>query len=756
VLRRAAVDVSSLDTLRAQFQTVSQVAVHTRATLTLSAREGAVRLDGQQVSPELFSMLDVHPLIGRALVREASQDPATAVLLSYSAWQRHFSGDPNVVGKLVTMDRAERSVVGVMPAGFDFPEDGTQFWIPFVAPTGGRSPRLPVIARIRDGFSIDTAASEVDAVLRREQARAGDAAPAIPARFGLVSLQDELVGPMKPALDVLAAAVGVVLLIACLNIANLLLARALGRQREIAVRGALGAGRGRLVRQLLTESVVLALFGGIAGCALAVGGLQILRTLGASLPRRDLVPLSGLGVPRLNEIALDWPVLLFATALCVVSGVCAGLFPAIRQSRPSRLDALGDGSQPVATGIGVMRHLSMQSALVMSQIALAVTLLVGGGLLIQSFTNLSRVDPGYDPANVLTFQVVLPPSRSAGGPRPTAAEDFVAPLEAMSSGRSVGYAQGLPMVQLLREGLLRRTPDLPAQPPSAGSPGAANIRIVSRNFLHVMGVDVTAGRGFADGDAAGRPQVVLINRTLARSGFFEREPLGAQVYLLGRVPWEVVGIVEDVRQFGLDSQPGPQVFIDARQVPMGAPPLLAGDRSTYFALRTDTEPGAATLRIRDVVRGIDPQATVDNVAPMSRLVSNSISRQRLYAVLMGLFAAVSVALAATGIYGVMAHSVTRRTREIGIRVALGAQRPDVLRLVLGQSLLLTAVGMAAGLLGAAAGARVLDTMLFGVPALHPPIFLAASLVFVVAAVLAALVPLHRATRLSPLHAIQCE
>jgi putative ABC transport system permease protein len=763
------IDMSELNTFRMETQTLSHVGAYGTTTLTLTGQGDAMRFDGAMMSADLLPMLGIAPLLGRSFDRGEDAPGADAVvILGYGMWQRQFGGDPHVIGRVVSLDGRDRTIVGVMPPRFSFPDTQTQFWIPYVVPPRDRglAPRVPMIARVKKDVTLQAAAAEVTTLLRRlapapppppppPGVTAPAPRPAPVQEIDLVSVQESLVAPTRPALLMLAAAVGFVLLIACLNVANLLLARTAARRRELAVRLALGAGRGRLVRQLLTESVLLALVGGIAGIALAYGGVRLLQVLGATLSRRDLG--SFFSIPRLGEIAIDPPVLLFTVAVSALTGVLFGLAPALRQSHGHSIEILRDGSASASSGFDLLGRHRMQGLLVITEIAMAMLLLVGGGLLIRSFVKLSSVDPGYDPTNVLTFQVGLPGSGNSA----TFAEALVERLRTIPGVRSAGYARQLPMVRARSTLAVRRTPEPPrVPPPPPAAPGVVNppewpdARHVSRDFLAVMGIRVIAGRPFGDSDGAGQPQVLLINRTLARSGLLGDHPIGQRVYAMGMAPWEIIGIVDDVRQFGLDQQPGPQVFVDIRQLYGPNAARIGGP--TYFAVRTMGDPAAAATAIRGVVSRLDPTATVDNVATMEQLLSNSVVRPRLYAVLLGMFAALAATLAAVGIYGVMAYAVTERTREIGIRVALGARRSDVMTLVLGQGALLTAIGIALGVFGAAAVTGYLRTMLFGLTPLDPPTFIAVSVAFAAVALLATCVPARRATRVDPIVALRCE
>jgi putative ABC transport system permease protein len=428
------------------------------------------------------------------------------------------------------------------------------------------------------------------------------------------------------------------------------------------------------------------------------------------------------------------------------------------------MDALREGSGAASSGFSLLRRNRTQGVLVVCEIAMAVMLFIGGALLIRSVVNLANVDPGYDAARVMTAQLTLPRGRySAGQPFNAFTEAMTTRLHQLTGVQGVGYGRQLPTVRMRQIFPLRFTPDITPRPlpPFDGRqiPELPDARVVSQDFLKVMGVRLISGRMFGDQDGAGRPQAMLINQTLAKSGYLGEHPIGRHVYHMGRAPWEIIGIVSDMRQFDLDQDPDPQVFIDYRQEP--PPPVpqsaLAGPPpAPYFAVRTAGDPLAVVAAMRSIVRELEPQATVDNIATMNQLVSNSFARPRLYAVLLGVFAGVAVVLTAIGIYGVMAYSVAQRIREIGIRMALGAQRGDVVGLVLGQSFALTALGIVAGIAGAVAVTRYLRQMLFGLTPLDPSTFIAVASAFGVIATLAAFVPARRATRVDPLVALRCE
>ena len=569
-------------------------------------------------------------------------------------------------------------------------------------------------------------------------------------------VQQELVRPVTPALIVLTVAVGFVLLLACVNVANLLLARTSARQREIAIRGALGAGRGRLIRYFLTESMTLALCGGLVGVVLAFGGVELLRSLTTTLTRVDLG--DQLSIPRIDEIGVDWTVLAFSFATSIATGALFGLAPALRYARPDEAVALREGERTTGGGYRLGRYVNVRSALVVAEIGLAMVLLAGGGLLIRSFIELSRIDTGYDPSNVVTFQVAVPSDLYPPARTKAFAEELVARLQSMAGIESAGYANQLPMVNLVNSfplGPRPRPRPEPGHAPERPREGVADIRLVSRDYVTAMGIRVRSGRGFVESDDAGAPRVMLINEALARRDFANRNPIGETVFInYFPEPWQIVGVIADVRQFGLSVEPTPQFFVDMRQwsdidalvFPVGA----------YYAVRTSRDPESLVPGVRAIVQQMDAQASLYYVAPMEQVVASTISRPRLYATLLGIFSAVGLGLAVIGIYGVMSYSVAQRTREIGIRVALGARKAQVIALVIGQSAVQTVIGIVLGLSGAAMLSRYLEGLLFGVTPLDPITFAAATVLFALVALVAAYGPVRRATGVDPLVALRVE
>jgi putative ABC transport system permease protein len=754
---RAMVTLSAAEVLdlQSRTQSLSRVGIAGPELMSLRGYEGAARLPGARLSSTVFAMLAARPLLGR-LPGASDEAPGAepVVVLSYAAWRDYFGGDPSVLQRTVTLDsvlgrhREWRSrVIGVMPHDFSFPSSQTQFWMPFAVAVAGeaRASRGPMLGILGEGLTMQAAAAELGPIvrdLRKDK-------PGI--TYDLVRERDELVAPVRSALLVLTVAVGFVLLIACVNVANLQLARMTARQREIAVRVAIGAGRARLIRQTLTESVVLALLGGVAGIGVAVGGVKLLHVLTATLARVDLVN-GPLAFPRFDEIGIDGSVLLFTLATSVTTGVMFGLAPSLRHAGSDPMETLRSaGAGATGRRFRAAQVTTVRGALVVAQVALAMILLVGGGLLMHSFMKLAAIAPGYDAANVLTFQVSLPVDRFSDARLTAFADDLVTRLQAVPSVRATAYANQLPTVQLRdTAGGLWKTPD----PDRAPSPIGADARLISQNYLQTMGIRVINGRSFGEQDRAGQPGVLLVNLALARRDFPGENPIGQRVYV-GRdtVPWQIVGVVDNVREFGLDREPEPQFFIDFRQ---WSRPGLLFPTGAYYTIRTEADPASMIADVRSIVHQLDSQAALFHVAPMEQLVATTLAPRRTYAVLLGLFATLGLVLAVIGIYGVMAYAVTQRTREIGVRMALGARPANVLRLVLRQSLTLTAIGVGVGLAGAAAVSRYLEGMLFGLTPLDPATFVAVGLAFISIAALASYVPARRAANVDPMIALRCE
>jgi predicted permease len=739
--------------LQRRIRSLSHIGTAGPMIMGLRGHEDGGRLQGFRQSASIFPMLGVRPFLGRSFTTDDEAAGAEGVIIfSYTAWQQFFHADPDILERTVTLDtvlgprrQSQYAVIGVMPRGFGYPDAQTQFWMPLQAPTAKAVvARGPIVARLADGVSLEAAIDEIGPVVREIRKHS----PAV--RYELIREQDEIVNPVKPALGVLAGAVAFLLLIACVNVANLLLARTASRHREIAVRAALGAGRGRLLRQALTESVMLALLGGAAGLLLAFAVVNLVKNLATTLPRFDL----GLGTsfPRLEEIGVDVTALAFTFTVSLLVGVVFGLAPGIRHFRSNPAEGLRAAGSNLS-GFAAARGMGFRRILLVSEMALALMLLVGGALLARSFVRLARVDAGYDPSDVLTFQVSLPLDRYPDSRLTTFAENLTDRLRTVPGVQAAAYANQLPMVALRdTAGGFFRTPDASRGP----MPGGPDARFVSREYFRAMGIQVVTGRAFTEDDREGSPRVIVINESLSRREFSGENPLGQAVYV-GRdlTPWQIVGVVEDVRQLGLDREPDPQFFANLGQWSTGwtGPLFPVG---AYYAVRTTASRSAMIPLIRGAVHELDAEAALFNVATMEQLVSNRMSRPRMYAVLLGIFAVVGLLLAVVGIHGVMAYSVTQRTQEIGVRMAMGAQRGDVLGLVMRQSMVMAAAGIAAGLAGAALVTRSLESLLFEITPLDFGTFAGMSGLFAVVAALAAFIPARHATKIDPIAALRSE
>lgn len=740
--------------LRNAVRSITGVSTVASTILSLRGVDRAGHVTIGIVSPEVLGVLGAQPALGRLLSTDPDQG-ADEILLSHAGWLRYFDADPAIVGRTVVFDTVlgrrrgrDLTVVGVMPPAFTFPRPETTGWtlpLPPDAPPAGVF-RGRLLARLAPGVSPQTAIAELAPVVRQIRQHGRE------VTYELVREQDELVGPVRPAMLVVGATVGVLLLIACLNVTNLLLARALSRARELSVRAALGASRGRLARQALTDSGLLGLAGGLGGLAVAAGALSTFRTLATALPRLDLTTSGpgwgGAAFPRLDEIALGGTMLTFTAGLAIVTGLVVGVASAIRASRTDVFSAIRATGAAARGGAGAS---AAHRLLVVAQVASAMTLLVGALLLSRSLQHLLATETGYRTDGVTTFQVALPAGAYSDAGLQTFADALTTRVRAMEGVDIVAYANQVPMVQLRdTAGGLWTTPD----PTRTPVPDAGDARFVSRDYLAALGIRVVAGRGFEPRDGQGQPRALLVNQTLVRRQLADRDPLGLQVFL-GRdtVPWTIVGVVGDVRQFGLESTPEPQFFMDLRQWSGHMPLFPAG---AYYVVKSPRPLAGLVPDLRTIVRDLDPDAALFNVTPMADIVASSVARPRLYASLVGGFAVVGAVLAAIGLYGVLAFLVQERTAEIGVRMALGAAPGDVLRMVARQGGTLVAFGLLLGLGGAAALARAASGLLYGVRPLDPGAYVAATAVFAAIAVVAILVPARRASRVDPLQAIRCE
>lgn len=733
---------------RSKTQTLSGMAMERPISATLTGRE-SVRLSGLQASAPLFQILGEQPLKGR-LFETYEEKPGfdKVVILSYGAWQRIFGGDSQILGRILTLDDMPYTLVGIMPRGFTYPDAKTEFWTPLALPLPGLL-GLPVIAGIKDGVPLKAAAAEADAIGRYMRGESPtDPQTHGPPRTQLMTVQEELVAPIRLPLLVFTVGVGFVLLVACVNVANLFLARATTRSHELAIRVALGAARLRLFRQLLTESLLLAFFGGVGGTVLAFGGIRLFAATGQSLQRFDLMrfDLAGNAIPRLNEVGMHMSVFLLTAALTAAVGVLLGMVSALQIPRVYAIhrDDLRSGAS------STLKLRVVRSVLVVGQISVTATLLLGAVLLIKSFVKLVNTNVGYGAANVLTFKIPRPeiihPEDSYKQKIQNAfAEEAAKRIAAIRGVQAASFTNGLPMVQSFFSLLLRSRQER--------SPSEAKGRItsISPDYFRVMAIHLLAGRGFVEEDVTSARPVYIMNKSAARLYFPGTSPVGKTFGPgAGFAAGEIVGVVEDTRQTGFETEPEPQLFTLPEHL------IAFYGHGYYFAVRTTENTDALVPTIRSVIRDMDPTAVLDEIATMNQIQANSVTTPRFYAVLMGTFSACALLLASIGLYGVLAYFVTQSRREIGIRLALGAKRLQVLNLVFKQGLAMGVTGSALGLCGGAVLTRYLQKMLFDVSPLDAATFSIVFLLFVAIELFASYIPARAAMRVDPVVILRYE
>ncbi len=714
------------------FDDVSAVGMTFNVTLT--GYGDPVEVPFQYVSAGFFPIVGVQPAVGRAFTTEEDKPRSRVVVISDRFWKTRLQSDPAVLTKAITLQGESFSVLGVMPPGFSFLDKTVDLWLPVGFPAEARTPRgrwLMTVAKLKQGVTFEQAQRDMTRVASELTTMFPNFNTGWTAR--VVPLREQLTGDIRPALFVMLGAVAFVLLIACANVANLLLARATSRQRELAVRAALGAGRGRLIRQMLAESVVLATAGGVAGLALAWWGLKILRAFVA-----DSIP-----IQRLELAGIDGSVLGFTMAATLVSGIVFGLVPAFTASGTSLNASLKEGGR---TGTGV-RGKRARSAFVVVEIALALVLLVGAGLLVRSFTRLMNVDAGFETDRTVTMRVSLPQSRYAEPARRVqffrGITDRIDQLPQVQSSGAISF---LPLT-----GLGAATGyEVVGQPvPPRGEEPVADVRVITNDYFKTMGIPLVRGRLFDEDQPADAVNRVVVNEALARRHWPNEDPIGKRI----KVSWdkniedEIVGVVGDVRHSGLESEVRAMTYWPLARNPYG---------SMTLAIRTAGEPTAVVSAIRGIVREQDPDLALADVKTMDEVVSRSVAQRRLMMTMLGIFAGAALLLAAVGIYGVIAYSVTQRTQEIGIRMALGAQRNDVLRMIVGHALVLALAGVAIGTLGAVFLTKLMTDLLFGVTRFDPLTFGVVALGLIVVALLAGYLPGRRATRVDPVIALRAE
>ena len=726
---------------RTQNQVFEDMAAFHGMTSNLTGVGEPERLLGSAVSPNIFHLLGVSPLLGRTFLPEEERaEHGNVVLLSRQLWERRFGSDPAVAGKSITLDGTSFAVVGVMPANFRFPNESS-FWEPLVLSHDCSNAMDQVVARLKPGITLERARNDVAVIehrLNQQRRRADTGQPT----FSFVFLRDAMVSNIRPALLVLMAAVGLVLLIACANAVNMLLARATARQREMAIRSALGAGRGRILRQLLTESALLA----VAGGSLAVIFAAWCRDSLVSLMPQNLA-LPGVISSRIAAVNIDARVLGFTLLASLGSGLLLGLAAALQASRADTNLSLKESASTSTPGI---RLLSLRNLLVIGEFALTLVLLASAGLLMKSFVRLIELDPGIQPLNVLTMNLVLPSTKYQTETQMKAFHDAVMQkMGALPGVRAVGtVSYGLP----LGGGGLLGDFEVDGQREMSAHLMASKL-VVSPGYFRALGIPLLQGRSFDDHDSAQAQPVAIVSDSVARRFWPKGDAPGKRVSLGWQgSPWySVVGVARDVRQMGPQKEAPLAIYVPYSQAP----------RDFFLSFmtvvaRTDSDPLSMANTLRRAVQTVDPDMPLFDVASMEQLVYKSVASPRFNALLLACFAALALTLAVVGIYGVMSYSVAQRTHEIGIRMALGAQQEDVLKLVVSQGLRLTLIGEVAGILGALGLTRFLSSLLYSVKPSDPLTFVVVSLGLAGVALLASYVPARRATKVDPMAALRYE
>ena len=724
--------------LRRVNKSFDSIAAFASLDLNLTGSGEPERLTGEVVSPALFSLLNVSPMIGRGFTDADERDGAPRVtILSHQLWQRRFGGQQDVIGQTVTLDNQKYDVVGVAPPGFDFPKKGTDLWTPKVFTANDvndrRSYYLGVIARLKAGVTLQQVKSELD-VIAHDQAQAF---PESNTNLGLSAapLSETVVQGFQQALIVLQVAVAFVLLIACVNVANLLLARSAVREKEMAARAALGAGGRRLVRQLLTESLLLSFFGGALGLLLAAWGIGALKLMNPGT------------IPRLDEVSLNGNVLGFTLGISSLAGLIFGLAPALQAATPNLQHALKEGGRGF-TGGG---RRQLRGLLVTAEVALSLVLLAGAGLLIRSFLQLQSVNPGFTPKNVLTLRLEIANDKAKDL---TGMANFyqgvIERVQALPGVQVAGVATALPVITPgIRSAFAI---DGKPEPPPGQPPMLANNRVVSSGYFSALGIPLVNGRFLSNQDTAQAPLAAVINQSMAKRYWAEENPVGKRFRLLARTGvlplLNVVGVVGDIRQAGLDTDPLPEFYTPLTQ------DHVRFARPRVLLVRTTGNPLSLAGAVKSEIWAVDKNQPVFAVQTMEQILTTWMAPRRFNLLLMAAFAMVALALAAVGIYGVMSYAASQRTREIGLRIALGAQRHDVFRLIVGRGLVLVLGGVGIGLIASFALTRWLASLLFGISATDPLTFGSVAVLLTFVALVACYFPARRAMKMDPTVALR--
>ncbi|MEW6735011.1 MAG: ABC transporter permease [Acidobacteriota bacterium] len=731
---------------REQNQSFDQIAAFNNLDFNLTGVDQPERIAGAGVTTSLFPLLDVQAKIGRTFLPEENQPGHNnVVLLSYGLWQRRFGADPNLIGKAITLDGRSYTVVGIMPIDFQFPHSSLPFgtpaelWVPLAFTTEQITERQGsynylVIARLKPNIELEQARADMEIIGRRlEQYNRGPNGEDGGWRPTIVLLQEEAVRNGKTVLLILLGVVALVLLIACCNVANLLLVRATARQKEIAIRIALGATRFRLIRQLLTESLLLALLGGFSGLLLAFWGTQL------------LVALSPENLPRVKEVSWDGRVIIFTITLSLLTGIIFGLVPALQVSKPNLNETLKEGSGSIT---GSLRRNRILSMLVIGEVAIAVVLLIGAGLMIKSFLTLQQVDPGLNSQGVLTIELSLTSSKYQNDLKVTDFYDqLINRIKVLPGVQSVGMSSILPL-----SGIAVDDPfSIEGRPLDMNKLTIAGHQVISPNYFQTLNIPFIRGHDFTPQDITGSPAVAIINEKMAETFWPNEDPLGKRIKLgAPQAPGDwitVIGVVANIPHRGLDSDPQPDWYL---------PHLQSPSRNMYLVVRTTVAPMSLTAAIQTAVVDIDKEQPVANMKTIDQVIATSVVPRRFNMFSLGIFATIALALAAAGIYSVISYSVAQRRREIGIRMVLGAQWTDVLKLVMRQGMTLALIGIGIGLIAAFSLTRLMSGLLYRISATDPETFVVVLLVLIVVALLACYIPTRRATKVDPIATLRCE
>jgi putative ABC transport system permease protein len=731
---------------RAQNQVFERVAVYTHQSLTLTDGKEATHIQGGLVSADLFPTLGVRPLLGRVFLPNEDEPGIRVVVLSYGLWQRRFGGDPTIVGRSLLLDGEQFQVVGVMPAGFSFPITplGPELWTSLSIlreAKGGAQPMteqrgndfLQCIARLRSDESINQAQANIDTIGTDLRRKYPDSNTNVAVK--VLPLVNAMVAEAHTGLLMLCGMAGCVLLIACVNVASLLLARSLSRQKEVSIRAALGAGRWQIVKQLLTESTLLGAFGGLTGLLVAIWGLDSLKAL---LPA---------DIPRIDQLSPDLRVLLFTAVVSLGIGALAGLLPAWRASHPNLAGSLSETSRGSTEGA---RGKRTRSALVIVEIILSLILLASAGLLLESFLRLQKVRPGFDPANVMTARIALPDA-NYGKPE-KAAEFYKTLLARVLTLPGVNSAAATWWIPLSGSEIVFNF-NIEERPLPKSQQPIAQVDAVTNDYFKAMRVPLLRGRDFAERDDRNATPVAIVSESFAKEFFPGEDPVGKRITPNGSVDpgdppiREIVGVVADTHLISLGAAPKPQIYLPHQQFAV---------QSMAIFVRTQNNPQLLTAALRDAVSEIDKDVPVYRPRALTDYLSQSIAQPRLHATLVGLFALIALLLAAAGIFGMMSYAVTQRTQEIGIRLALGAQRGDVLRMILSEGMRLVAFGVVTGVAAVFLMGRLLRSMLYGVAATDPPTIFGVAILLAVVALIACWWPARRASAVDPVIALRSE